>query len=66
MYFSWEYFIESGHTEYKQNVPTTLARCEDYGRKIYTKKCLRNNFTYAFFKSKYIKRVAMVSSQGIS
>ena len=24
------------------------------------------NFTYAFFKSKYIKRVSMVSSQGIS
>ena len=30
------------------------------------KKCMRYNFTYAFFKSKYIKRVAMVSSEGIS
>ena len=29
MCFSWEYFIESGHTEYKQKCPHNLARCED-------------------------------------
>ena len=30
------------------------------------KKCMRYNFTYAFFKSKYIKRVAIVFSEGMS
>ena len=29
MCFSWEYFIESGHTEYKRERPHNLASCED-------------------------------------